>query len=431
MNTLFRPLGSIRLAVFLLITLALVAVVGTVVPQGLRPQDYQRLFPGGWQTVTALGFDRFYTGWVYRGLLSALAINLFACAFRRSAAGWHASRGRGTGTLRVRLDDRSVWTEALRRDGFRVADGPPLVAQRRRWAFLGFPLVHLAPFLIMAGALWGSLAGYVGTRNVYVGSETRSADQWPARAPSALPFTLTVRSFRLFYHPIGLRLRVVAAQGASPLLETREGASVDVPETPYRVFVQTFDPSNGDLVYFVDRGAGSPRLGPFSRGKEDGAPVRVRPDAFRDLQVRRAEALVALSDGAGGVLAEREIAVNEPLSYRGYRIYLTSWSEDVYQNPYVGLQITRDPGQGLVWSGAVALSLGLLLLLFGDGAWAREEGGELWLRGSRGRASLRGLLAGDQELRGQPSSRQQWGSGASNDPDTAKARAVQPPRQSP
>jgi len=249
---------------------------------------------------------------------------------------------------------------------------------------------------VLAGGLWGSLGGYVGTRNVHVGSSTRSADRWPSGAPSELPFTVAVRDFRLRYHPVALRLQVLLPQGDPLFLEAREGVSVAVPGTPYRVRVQAFDPSSGDLVYFVEGTQDGSRLGPFSRGREAGAPVRVRPEAFRDLEVRRAEAVVAVTDDDGRELASQVVAVNEPLSVLGHRIYLTAWGEDPYKNPYVGLQITRDPGQALVWVGASALSLGLFLLLFGDGAWVREEQGELWVRGSRGRASLQRLLGGSE-----------------------------------
>jgi cytochrome c biogenesis protein len=366
--------------------------VGTAIPQGLPAEEYRRLFPGRWQTLLALGLDRYYTGWIFRGLLAGLALNLAACAFGRSADGWRHFRGRGKASLRLPLADRQVWAERLRGAGFRLAAETPLLASRRSWAFLGFPLVHLAPFLVMAGALWGSLGGYVGTRNVYVGSSTQSADRWPSGEASLLPFTVSVRDFRLRYHPIALRIEALVPQRTPLLLETREGGSVEVPGTPYRIFVQAFDPTTGDLVYFVEGSNLGSRLGPFSRGQEQGAPVRVRPEAFRELKVRRAETVVALTGAQEEPLVEQIVAVNEPLSYHGLRIYLTAWGEDQDKNRYVGLQITRDPGQVLVWAGGIALSLGLFLLLFGDGAWAREEGQELWLRGSRGRGSLRRLL---------------------------------------
>lgn len=403
MTALFRRVGSVRLAVFLLMLLAAVAAVGTSVPQGLRPEDYERLYPAGWRTVLALGLDRFYTGWVYRSLLGILAANLLACGARRSWAGWERLLGRGAPSARWPLGDREQWRERLRGAGFRVSAAGPLRASRRPWGFLGFPLVHLAPFLFMAGGLWGSLGGYVGTRNIYVGDSTRTADRWPSGSSSPLPFTLRVSDFRLVHHPVQLRVGFLLPEGTAPEATLREGSSAPVPGTGYRVFVQRFDPAGGDLVYFLEDPAGR-RLGPFSKGKEEGAPLRVRPVAFRDPEVKRAEATVAVVGERGEVLRQQVVAVNEPLVYRGSRIYLTAWGEDRYRNPHVGLQITRDPGQPLVWAGAVALSLGLFLLLFGDGAWAREEDGELWLRAGR---ALSTSLAGRAPVRGEAASSQQ------------------------
>lgn len=403
MPPLLRRLGSIRLAVALLLLLAAAAVAGTAIPQGLTPEDYQRLFPSTWGAVKALGLDRFYTGWLYRSLLGALALNLLACASGRSAEGWRRFRGRGSPSARFPLGDRGTWEPRLRAAGFTVSPSAPLAARRRPWAFLGFPLVHLGPLLVMAGGLWGSLGGFVGTRNAYVGSTVRTADRWPAGTPADLPFGLRVDTFRLLYHPIALQLSFLLPSGPSPEVEAREGTAVAVPGSPFRVFVQRFDPAAGDLVYFVEDASGR-RLGPFSRGREEGAPVRARPTAFRDPETRRSEARLALLGAGGEVLAEHVLAVNEPLIWRGYRVYLTAWGEDRYKNPYVGLQITRDPGQGLVWVGSVALALGLFLMLFGDGAWAREEGGELWVRaGRRTVQALRGEGSAPDEGQGAPS----------------------------
>jgi len=389
MSRLLSRLASLRLTLGLLLTLAVLAGLGSFLPQGLEPAEFRDRFPGFGPLLLALGFDHFFTAPAYRGLLVLFTANLLACATGRSLKGWRNARGRGEPSVRVPAASLA-WQPALRARGFRVNRSAPLRARRRTWAFLGFPLVHLAPPLVMAGGLWGSLGGFVGTQNVYVGDRTPTVYDWSAGADRRLPFVLAVEDFRLLHYPLQLRVQIL--DGGEPrVAEARVGAAVPVPGSPYGVRVTRFDPATGDLTYRVVGPQGE--SGPFSRGQEEGAPLRVRPLAFRDPEVRRAEAVVSLQDVRGTSLARQVIAVNQPLVRDGLRIYLTAWGNDPEGRPFAGFQVVRDPGQVLVWTGSLALSLGLLLILFGDGAWVREEGGELLCRASRGTARARALLA--------------------------------------
>lgn len=390
MKRLVRRLGSVRLLLVLLLLLALTGAAGTLVPQGEDPsatlRDFPRLGPG----ILALGLDRVYSGPAFRGLMGLLTANLLACSLGRSARGWRALRGRGDPRVSIPLEDREAWARRLREAGFRVSSGGPLRARRRTWAFLGFPLTHLALPVILAGGLWGSLAGFVGTQNVHVGAEMGSFFNWSTGAEAPLPFVLRVEDLRVLRYPLALRVRVEAAGGPARLVTTREGARLRVKGTPYTVHLGTLDTRTGDLTYRLEGPGGEIRA--FSRADADRAPVRVVPLEFRDPEVRRVEALVAVLGPDGEPVRRAVVAINEPLVYGGLRIFLTAWGQDRYRFPYAGFQIVRDPGQGLVWAGAVALVIGLGLLLFAHGAWAWEEEGYLCAYGSRGRRALAGLL---------------------------------------
>lgn len=389
MTRLLSRLASLRLTLGLLLTLAALGAAGTLLPQNLDTAAFRARYPEWGPLLLALGFDRFYAGPVFRGLLLFFTANLLACAAGRSREGLQHAWGRGRPSARV-SSGRGGWAAVLRARGFRVRQAEPLRALRRPWAFLGFPLVHLAPPLVMAGGLWGSLGGFVGTQNVHVGGLTPTVYDWKQERDRRLPFVLAVEDFQLFHYPTELQVQILDA-GEPRTAVVRVGGTVPVAGSPYRVRVDDFDPSTGDLSYWVVGPAGEE--GPFSRGQEQGAPLRVRPVAFRDPQVRRVEARVSLRDAAGQAVARQVVAINEPLVHGGLRIYLTAWGADAEGRPFTGYQVVRDPGQPLVWIGSLALSLGLLLLLFGDGAWVREEGGELLCRASRGAGRARALLA--------------------------------------
>ncbi|GAB6062823.1 cytochrome c biogenesis protein ResB [Deferrisoma palaeochoriense] len=375
MPTVLRRLGSVRLAVALLLVLAAAAALGTWLPQNLDPGEFLRRFPRAGPLLLTLGFDRFFQSPLYRGLLALFTLNLLACAAGRSRRGWLAFRGRARPTVRVPGPAAPDLAERLRAAGFRIRTASPLRASRRPWAFLGFPLVHLSLPVIFAGALWGSLAGFVGTQTVHVGDEMRAFYDWSAGRDRPLPFRLRVAEFRELHYPTPLRIRLGLPGRVAREVVTREGARIEVPDSPYTVRLGRFDRETKDLTFWVEGPGGT--LGPFSRDRRQGCPVDFTPLGFRDPEVRRVEARVEVLAPDGTPTRTAVIAVNEPLVHGGLRIFLTAWGADPYGFPWVGFQITRDPGQPAVWLGSAGLVAGLALLWAGRGAWVWEEEGEV------------------------------------------------------
>lgn len=401
---IWRGLGSIKLTVVLLFVIAAVSGVGTLelIPQNLDPTEYGKL-QGVWgRVIVALGLDDFYTSPLLRLPFGLLLCNLMACGLRRSAAGVSDAVGRGAAGTTLALEDREAAARRLEAAGFRVHALEPFRASRRRWAFWGFPLVHLAPVLVVAGAFWGTTGGFIGTQQIHVGRLSDTVFDWSRREEVQMPFALHVRDFRMLYYPRDIRINVFNG-GAEPLeMVVREQRAFPIPGTDFQGRVERFDIESGDMFYSLERG--ETVLGPYSRGKEEGAPLRFRPLGFRDSDLRRVEADVGLFEMNGVELESTTLAVNEPLAYEGYRIYVTAWGDDDKGQPFVGFQVTRDPGQELVWVGSILLTFGLFLLLFGDGGWAREQEGVLRVRAMRNRGALLKALAAKPEtmLPGEP-----------------------------
>jgi len=81
---ILRFLGSIRLAIVFLITLAVISVIGIVIPQGYEPHRYIHRWGARWGgLLLSGGFDRvFSTGW-FQLLLGLLSVNILACSLTR------------------------------------------------------------------------------------------------------------------------------------------------------------------------------------------------------------------------------------------------------------------------------------------------------------------------------------------------------------
>ncbi|RMF47641.1 MAG: hypothetical protein D6751_02205 [Deltaproteobacteria bacterium] len=67
----------------------------------------------------------------------------------------------------------------------------------------------------------------------------------------------------------------------------------------------------------------------------------------------------------GEVVRQGVIEVNRPLVHRGVAIYQTAWNRDDRGRPYAGFQLSRDPGEPLVWGGCVLFMLAFFAHLLG------------------------------------------------------------------
>jgi cytochrome c biogenesis protein len=394
-RTFIKFASSLRVTVLLLLLLAALGAVGTfgLWPRGLSAEEYRSLYGFSGSVIVALGLDDFHKSLLYRGLFVLFCLNLSLCGFRRSLDGFRDFAGMGKPQETLELGGGSAG-EALAAAGFSVSEDG-LGGWRRRWGFLGFPLVHLAPLAVALGAFWGSVGGFIATENIYVGNTAATVYSWDLKKDVNLPFVIAVRGRNTSLFPGQLRITSLRADGTqSEPFEARPGEAVPVPGTGYSARVEEFDPETSNLRYFIIENAFS--RGPFSRGREEGAPVRLRPYAFKGFEIKRVEVPVELqSSVTGGVLASGVIAVNDPLSYQGYKIFLTAWGEDDAGAKTVGLQITRDPGEGVLWAGSVLLALGIFILLFSDAGWARVEEGRLLVKASPARRKLiRSALSG-------------------------------------
>ncbi len=74
---------SLKLTMFLLISLAITSIIGTVIPQG-PPQEYlEQISPAKFKLYQSLGFFDMYHSWWFILLLYLLTLNLVSCSITR------------------------------------------------------------------------------------------------------------------------------------------------------------------------------------------------------------------------------------------------------------------------------------------------------------------------------------------------------------
>lgn len=73
-----------RLAIILLGLIVVICVLGGIIPQGMRSEEYARLFGDtASKAILFLGLNRVFTVWWFVALVALLLINLFLCSLSR------------------------------------------------------------------------------------------------------------------------------------------------------------------------------------------------------------------------------------------------------------------------------------------------------------------------------------------------------------
>lgn len=415
LERLWRLATSMRTALILMIGLAILAFIGTMLvqaPSGMSsdPAAYQAWLAtvrpkyGGWTNVIdGLGFFSVFSSWWFKGIVLAIVASIMACSVNRFRGLWKTAirpRMKMTPTFYMRAPhhadiDTDISAEAalervrgafgarhyrtvVQRDG----DEIHVYADRFRWAPFGTLMAHLSLILILIGALVGSSFGFrnssfavpVGSTvdigygtGLSVEAKSFSDSYYTNGAPSDYASQLVlydasgtplkeqtirvnqplqygdVTLYQSFFGPAAT-VNVAGADGTVlynsgvPLLWTSEDGTrrigrLTVDDPAYTVFVVM--PSSGDVDTSIKAGQAQFEV---YRNQTDTAPIAV------------------------------QIATQgEPVQIAG----LTFTFEREQQ--FTGLIVAKDPGQMLVWAGAILLILGLFLVFFFPNRriWAR------------------------------------------------------------
>ncbi|MDT8444077.1 MAG: cytochrome c biogenesis protein ResB [Desulfuromonadales bacterium] len=363
MKSILDFFSSVKLTLVLLLGLSLLATGGTLWP--VEQGTIQR-------------FELYYQSLWFRLLLGCLALNLAACSWRTCirVAGEKKRLlaqlgGSAPASSRVehilRHDDVDSLSAHLRQQGYRITRSADRALACRgvvgRWSL---PILHLSILAVMVGALAAQL-GFVGTLNLYVTHQSDEYFDWDIEADRSLGFTFRLDHFEPQYYPIDLRFATYDKQTREQLQEftAREGETVALlPDLS--VQVRKFYPEEQHLVLGILRegalvGEYHSLSGQRSYPNSIDLGVEIKPTAFRDpiLKQLRSEVSILENDE---VVRQGVIEVNQPLVHRGVAIYQTAYSRDASGFWTCGFQLSKDPGEPLVWLGCIILSLSLILV---------------------------------------------------------------------
>lgn len=453
---IWKFFSSVKLAVVLLIILAIVSVVGTVVQQNEPTETYLKEYtPATVQFFEALGlFDMYHTWWFVL-LLFLFTANLTVCTLERFPVAWKAMRAPLKPLEEESLKAIPFKKELAVKSGFEKAGeqvrkalsgrryrfqetrGPGLshlVTQKGAFSRMGVYITHISILLIFIGALIGAFFGFKGFLNLPEGEASdvvylRNEPMWdrimalvgigessiipsPQGGVPAMPLGFYVRcdDFDVDYYqnrdgnPTGMpseyhstlsvfnlsrqkifdkRIRVndpltyhgitfyQSSYGTIPntfgkvVLEVRKKNSAEGGQTVI------LDPGQPVAVPSVDRTFKVLGVEPY--GMRDSASGKVMYYRSRNNELINPTILLEVFRGAKA-LYRTEVLKLDPAPPSLPDTFEIRYA-DYWGARYTGLQVTKDPGVWVVYSGFILLCIGPLVAFFGSHRkiWVRVQ----------------------------------------------------------
>ncbi|MBO9998111.1 MAG: cytochrome c biogenesis protein [Cyanobacteria bacterium SID2] len=407
-------LADLRLAIVLLLVIAVASMLGTVIEQGEAIEFYRANYPEdpalfgflSWKVLLSLGLDRVYKTWWFLALLILFGTSLTACTFTRQFPALKAARQWKFYTkprqfqklaLSTELDRENLSNleEILQKQNYRIfKENNSLYARKGLVGRIGPIIVHASMLLILGGAIWGSMTGVVA-QEMIPNTATVTVDnfvdvgRW-ASLDRFRNWSLKVNRFWIDYTASG---SIDQFYSDLSVLD-REGNEID----RKTIFVNEPLRYNGVVFYQTDwsiaginiRLNNSPvfqlpmaLLNTGGNGRIWGTWIPTKPDLSEGISLlaKDLQGTALLYDTSGQLVSS--VRVGGEAEINGVTLKLL----DVIGA--TGLQIKSDPGIPLVYLGFGLLMLSALMSYASHSqVWVLQENGKLYIGGRTNRAQV-------------------------------------------
>jgi cytochrome c biogenesis protein len=406
-------IANLRLAIALLLIIAIFSISGTVIEQGQAPAYYQSNYPEHpalfgfltWKVIQVVGLDHVYRTWWYLGLLAFFGVSLATCTFTtqlpmlKSARRWRFydnPRFFQKLALSAELTQTNLepLVTKLTDKRYRIfQEENKIYARKGIIGKIGPIIVHIGMIVILIGGVIGALTGFLAQEMIASGDTFQvknviEAGRWSAgQVPK--DYSIAVDDFHIDYSPAGdidqfySDLRVVDAQGKELRKET---IYVNKPLI-YRGV--TFYQTDWGIAGIKVRVNNSPifKLPMAQLGKEKariwGTWIPTKPDLSAGVSVlaKDLQGTVLVYDTAGKLIGSaRE---GSAIEVNGVNLQILKVIGST------GLQIKADPGVPVVYLGFALLMAGVMMSYFSHSqVWAVLKENKVYIGGRTNRAQV-------------------------------------------
>lgn len=417
-------LTDLRLAIGLLLSIAIFSILGTVIEQGQPLAFYQANYPETpalfgfltWKVLLTIGLDHVYRTWWFLSLLILFGSSLTACTFRRQlpALKWF-SRTWKFYTQPRQYEKLALSAETpgsiatlipiLEQKRYRVfQEGNALYARKGLVGRVGPIVVHISMLLILLGAIVGSMTGFFAQEMIPSGETFQiknifDAGPWAA-AQIPKDWSVKVNRFWIDYTPEGAidqfysDLCVINDQGVPVKCKT-----IHVNE-PLRYRGVTLYQADWSIAAVKIHLNNSPtlqlpmaQLDTGGKGRIWGTWIPTKPDLSEGVSVlaKDLQGILLIYDTKGNLISTVRQGMSTQIN--GVNLAIESIIGST------GLQIKADPGIPIVYAGFGLLMLGVIMSYVSHSQiWALETAGDGHDRFYIGGKTNRAQVTFEQEI---------------------------------
>ncbi|MDZ8135186.1 MAG: cytochrome c biogenesis protein [Nostoc sp. DedQUE04] len=414
---LLPVLTNLKLAIALLLLIAIFSSTGTVIEQGQSPAFYQANYPEHpalfgfltWKVIQVVGLDHVYRTWWFLALLILFGTSLTACSFTRQLPALKAAqrwkyyeepRQFQKLALSAELDTASLnsLSEILQKHRYKIFPNQEktnlLYARKGIVGRIGPIIVHIGIVAILLGGIWGAMTGFLAQEMVASGDTfqvTNIVDAGPlAAAQVPKDWSVRVNRFWIDYTPSG----GIDQFYSDMSVLNNQGEEVD----HKKIFVNEPLRYHGVTFYQTDWGIAGVRvqfnnspifqlpmaqLNTNGNGRIWGTWVPTKPDLSEgvSLLAKDLQGMVLIYDATGKLVDTVRAGMFTEVN--GVKLKIL----DVIGS--TGLQIKADPGIPIVYTGFGLLMLGVVMSYFSHSQiWALQKGDRLYIGGKTNRAQV-------------------------------------------
>jgi len=421
LENIWKFFASVRLTIVLLLTLAATSIIGTLIPQNEAPQAYLKAFGAFlYRLFDVLGFLDLYHSWWFQAMMLLLAVNILVCSIDRLTTTWRIILpGRPKFSLARfrRLEQKEEFTEngpadrlkenfqAIIARNFRYCrlddtdDGYAIFGEKGRWTRIGVYIVHLSIICMLVGGVIGSIFGWEGYVNLAPGDATQQIQLRNRNQMRQLDFAIRCDDFKVSFYPNGAPEEFRSSLAIIEQDEVVKSQDIIVNDPLHYKGISIFQASYGPLppgqqdiqvpdeftLVFTSKATGKIYQKKATVGQAVEIPEglgKFQVDEFRDTYKFRGKdqdlgaTLVGTLHQSDGTAVEVVLPLQFPsfdkmgpmfnkarkdgvlISVSGVK------AKPVEKRYFTGLQVSRDPGVWVVYSGFILIIVGCFVTFF-------------------------------------------------------------------
>jgi cytochrome c biogenesis protein len=421
LHGLYKWFSSVTLTIILLSVLAVTSIIGTLIPQNQTPEVYFRAYGEFFFRIfSALKIFDMYHSWWFQILLVLLTLNIVTCSIDRLPGVWKVifnvrSRFKSSrfinkpGNVEF-LSEKPVQemqsaAEALVSKTYGHTQVTPtkkgvmIFGEKWRWSRLGVYIVHSSVVLLLAGSVIGSIFGFDGFVQIPEGETVDMIRLRNTGAIHKLPFKIRCDDFDVSFYKNGapkeFRSDLVILENDQEVIKKRiivndplRYAGINFFQSSYgqmadeRLSHEAIEAPEEILLSLMIQDTGMTYQQKTRIGKSFDLPEGTGKFVLTEFKQKATFMGQAIGEALVGILTPKDgqpVEVTLPLRFANFdkmrkgKVIISVLEPNANETKhdhnqeiryYTGLEVTRDPGVWVVYTGFIFMLIGCFVTFF-------------------------------------------------------------------